>query len=397
MISHHEGEGVPHARTNVAGGRRRTAVARAFRWECAAMADLSLATTVAEFYWNWYQPEKHPGPAKKTTRGSCVNDLLILNRVFQFRQWLARFNAPPRPRVSLGDLYRDFMWWRDHCEEPTEQVTLGELTDDLEVFAMNLFVERRRANATANRFWRHVNAIRNHVARKLKTTPPDVTKYPELLKEPIALLPDELAEVMLACQRMPGVIGRDKIPAGEWYLAAFMFIYSLGARISACRGVRTSSLDLDRGTVMVPAEVQKQGKDQPLDLFPSVVKLLRDLRLAERGVPTVLGDFTGDTDTLRDRYKQILVDAGLYRSVDEIPSEGLLHQLRKTLASQIFQSHGIHAACDRLGHSSIAVTLRYIDSRYKSQPRLVDMVADPLGGPTPPTTPALRVYRGEAG
>jgi integrase len=358
--------GVRRSRKPIAAGRFTMAEKRSGRGEFA-VTQLSLSLTVLDFYDHYYQPAKHAGDLHRST---CA-----------------------QYRIQIGNLNKYFR------QDADRDVTLGDLCDELVAAAMNWLVVRGRERTTANKLRGHINALWNFAARQFKKKGlaldrPDNDAYRVDKSEPIAFLPEELDLILKACGRQRGLVG--SVPAGTWWVAMALFVFSSALRINAARKVPTSNLDLVRGEVRVPARGQKQRKEQVLDLHVSTVTALRNLRLAERGVPTILGDWPYNTNTLRRYFARILVEAGIFPSVKMVPRELKFHALRKTLASQVFEKAGLHVACDRLGHSSVEVTKRYIDPRYKSQPRVRELVKDPL--PTPPDArPPLTVYREEAG
>lgn len=333
---------------------------------------LSLRTTLLEFYNRFYQPAKHAGDKHRTT---CI----------QYRVQIANINKFFRLQLAAAGLEARY-------------VELGDLCDELITGAMNWQVERGRSRTTANKLRGHINAVWNFATRQfakqgITLARPDNDKYRVDTSEPLAFLPDELQRILDACARQQGMVGG--VPAGDWWLAFTLFVFSSSLRINAARKVPTAKLDLTRGEFWAPASGQKQRKEQLLDLHTSAVVALRKLRLAERGVAMVLGDWPYNTDTLRRHFTRILVESGIFASVKDVPRQLKFHALRKTLASQIFETAGLHVACDRLGHSSVEVTKRYIDPRYRSQPRVRELVKDPM--PTPPDTrPQLGIYREEA-
>jgi integrase len=271
---------------------------------------------------------------------------------------------------------------------------LESFTNELIYAAMQWQLDAGLEATTANKLRRHANALWNEACEQgiLKTRPRN-KKYRENLSAPIALMPDELEKLLAAAGERVGMVG--DVPAGQWWLTAVLFVYSLGARIGAAYQVPTRNLDLVRGEVLVTADTQKQREDQSLDLFVGVVYWLRELRLAERGIATVLGDWPYKIDALRRHYTDLFVESGLYPRREDVPRNLKFHALRKTLASQLFVEGGMAAACERLGHSSTLVTQRYIDPRYKRKQRIGDLVKDPSPARLP--NPTLKIHRDAAG
>jgi len=280
------------------------------------------------------------------------------------------------------------------ADDPARALTLGDLSDELVYGAMQWQVSSGLSATTANKLRRHINAIWNLACEaEILSKRPRNKPYRANVAEPIALMPDELDKLLEAASLREGYVG--EVPAGQWWMTAILFVYSLGARITAAYEVQTARLDLDRGEVVLTAETQKQRREQRLDLFPGVVYWLRELRLKERGVRTVLGDWPFQIGALRKHYTRLFVEAGLYQRAADVPRNLKFHALRKTLASQLFAAGGMPAACERMGHSSTQVTERYIDPRYKRQVRINELVKDP--SPARLAKPILKIHRGEAG
>lgn len=327
--------------------------------------------SLIDYYDRRYQPAKHPGDEHRTTRE-------------QYRVQIA----------NLNKFFRELAIRRD---EPPRDVTLGDLSDELIVGAMNWQVERGRARPTANKLRRHINAVWASAARELakqgQALPrPDNAKYREDLADPIALLPDEFSRLLTAIAVLRGSVG--PVPACDWWEFFVRLTFNVGGRVSAMRLIPTANLDCARGEVLVPASVQKNRRDQREALLPLTLVAARRLRLAERGVPTLLGDWPYTTATMRRHWSRLLVAAGFYTAVRDVPRSMKFHVLRKTFASQLAAEHGAHLACELCCHSSVNVTRRYLDPRYLRSQRVPDLIRDPVG--TAAGGPALTLYQGEA-
>jgi integrase len=349
---------------------------------------------ISEFYETAYRPARHPGDEHRATVSEFRTQINNLNRLIQFPLWCEVYDNPARG-LPLEAVYQQFQWWLRRCDQPTAWLSVEDYSDRLIVDAMHFLVEVGRERITANKVRLQNNAIwRFAKSRGLIATEPQNENYRINLDQPLALLPDELDRVLIAAAARPGMVG--EIPAGIWWPRALWFVFSSGVRITAAFGIPSKNLDLVRGEVLVPAWAQKNRREQRLDLFPNVVEMLRDLRLVERRISTVLGDWSLTINQMRRHYKEILVAADIgYGRVEDVPSSLLFHCLRKTLASMLCEKAGLHVACDRLGHSSVSVTRRYWDPRYGAAPSIAEILPNPLG--SPPASPTLKVWRPEAG
>lgn len=271
---------------------------------------------------------------------------------------------------------------------------LDDLSDELLYAIMQRLVAGGDGATTANKLRLHINALwRSAEELGLVDRLPRNKRYRVDLDVPVALMPEELDAILAAAGERTGFVG--DVPAGQWWLTAVLFYYDLGARKSATFAVPTANLDLARGEVLLPPELQKQRRGQRLDLHAGVVRWLRELRLAERKVATVLGDWPYTIRCFTDHFAELFVEIGMFPTGEAVPRAYKLHILRKTLASQIYAAEGIEAARERLGHSSTTVTWRYIDPRYSRKMRISEIVRDP--SPARLATSPLKLFRGQAG
>ena len=298
-------------------------------------------------------------------------------------------------RIQIGNLNRYFHTLAEPPDKP-RSVTLADLSDELVTGAMNWLVDQGDVLPTANKLRSHINAVWNFASRWLAKRGvtilrPDNEPFRVDLEEPIAWTPEEFAAMLDATRHMPGVIGSQwgYVPAADWWELYVRLSYNCGARVSAMRGTPTAKLDLVRAEVLIPARVQKQHADQRCELFPRTVELIRRLKIVERGVPTLLGDWPYTTRTLTTHFAKLYVIAGIFPTIDDVPRSHKTHIMRKTLATNVADKHGVHKASELLGHSSIVVTRRYVDRRGVSAPSLRSLIPDPGGSPQ--AAPPLRI------
>lgn len=271
---------------------------------------------------------------------------------------------------------------------------ISDLSDELICATMSALMTRGDDAQTANKVRLHINSIwRLAEERELLQKRPRNKKYRVDLRAPIAWLPEEKQLMIDTAMRLEHYVG--DVPAAHWWLTILLFQLCTGLRIGASFCVPTANLDLNGGLVQVPATHQKHRCDQTLDLWPGLVHWLRELRLAERGVETIFGDWPSGIRCWNDHFADLYVQAGWFKSREAVPREYKSHILRKTLASEIFAQAGIEAARERLGHSTITVTLRYIDPRYTRQVRIGELVPDPSPAQLPTTT--LKLFRAAVG
>lgn len=334
-----------------------------------------------DFYENFYRPARHPGDPNSPTCVAYRINLNWLDKKAQFENWIPSQKhlkgKSLQEQLNAFHVHNQQKCWFEGGKLPY-RTRVRDLSDELVSQAMAFAVQAGRERSTANKIRLHCNAVWNfaYEAGFVKSAPKN-KRYKELRKEPVAWLPEEIAALLDGARTYPGFVG--DLRARIWWPATISFIFCLGVRVSAAWEVKTKNLDLDEGYVLIEAETQKHRSDQRLDLFPSSVAMLKKLKLKERGVDRVLGDYPHSLRRLRLDFKKVLVHSGLFPDLASIPRNMNFHALRKSLASQIYQAGGISVACNRLGHSTELVTKRYIDPRFRNDPKVRDLIPDPFG------------------
>lgn len=156
----------------------------------------------------------------------------------------------------------------------------------------------------------------------------------------------------------------------EHWITLILLIYHTGLRIMAVLMLRRS--DLTGRVLLVPAELQKDREDY---LVPLPEDLVARLRALPRSQETRHGRYLPDylipwpwspLHPTRQFWSYILKPAGL-------PDDPKLkfHAIRRTTASIISAKHGIEAARDVMGHSSVETTRGYIVDPELIDPALV--------------------------
>lgn len=306
------------------------------------------------------------------------------------------------PRVSGGsattlDDYRTQVanlqaYFSLHCQaagQPVRAVRLSDLTDSLLAGAMGWMISPPKSLSveTANKLRRSIVAFqrfavmeRDFPAKLLRVKKMKVPK-----RRPKAWPIADINRILTAASRLEGHVG--PTPAGDWFVALLLFIFNTGTRISAAMLTPSKGLNLERGWVLVPAEVQKQDADQEFDLLPITVSALKKIKAGHRA--RLFDDWPLDRTVrswpaLTHRLRQILVSANLYTSIDEIPRRDLFHKWRRCFASYVASKAGKAVAQEFLGHSCSSVTDRYLDDEIMTRPMLRDLLPEPKIEPLPP-------------
>jgi len=159
----------------------------------------------------------------------------------------------------------------------------------------------------------------------------------------------------------------DSTPGVVWWRCLLSCLFFTGERIGAMMQIEWSGCDLDAGWLELPAELRKGGaSDRQYRIPPETIKLLRKMPQKKRGP----FDCEMCKATLYHRFGRILKAAGL-----PTDRRSKFHRIRRTTASH-FQAAGGNAQ-ELLGHSSPAVTARYLDPKIIKQIQAVDLLFRP--------------------
>jgi integrase len=244
---------------------------------------------------------------------------------------------------------------------------LSDLSDLTVARHLERLIEERRAPAGVNKERRQLVALWNLAARKrLVDEFPSISTVREPERLPEAWSMEELWRLRIACNMEPGTIAG--VPAGRWWSALHLVLYSTGERVSAVLDTRWS--DVSGASVVFPAESRK-GKRKPLlaTLSPEAVEALERIRLPER---ELVFPWTMSKTYLYARYRKILLRAELDDS-----RRSKFHRLRRSHATHLKAAGGDPTMS--LGHSSAATTVRYLDPRFL--PSRVSDLLPPIGSP----------------
>lgn len=202
-----------------------------------------------------------------------------------------------------------------------------------------------------------------------RPAPPDQTgkRYP-----PEPLTPGEVAALLSQCSR--------RAPTGIRNRALLMLMYRSGLRVSEVLALRPSSVNLAAHSIRLLDT--KSGQAQTRGFHPAAEDALarwldtrRRLGLARNGAPlfcTLVGGPVSD-DYVRNLLRRLAAKAGIDKRVHP-------HGLRHTFAVEL-EAAGTPATVisKLLGHSSVAVTARYLDHLTNHQ-----AIAALVGSELPP-------------
>lgn len=199
---------------------------------------------------------------------------------------------------------------------------------------------------------------------------PDTLRIPTVRcprKSPTAWHLDQLQSWIEAAGRLAGNVRGTDIRKADWWQAYGLFLYCTAARPSAARLVRKKDIDLERGIVVLRAEISKTGHDDVCRLNKQAIDAIRKIYDPES---EYIFPWPYHEDVLWRHFKRISKQAGL--PTDRYHSLGCM---RRTTASLTAAHGSVEMARQLLGHSSPDITLRhYIDPRIACQRSAVDVL-----------------------
>jgi integrase len=249
--------------------------------------------------------------------------------------------------------------------EPQRVLTLRDLTKPFAIGAVNWLLKNGRSVATANKLPRVLIALNRWAVLEcdidLKVL--RMRKLPEPKRVPRAWSEDEMRRICAAARRMRGKVG--EVPAGRWWLALILVAYHSGGRIGSIMKAPSDGIDFHRGTLCIPAEVQKQNADQLYALDKASLGALAAIQPTRNEL--IFGEWPYDR-TQKHNYRalthglrKVLVGAKLFSSIDDIGPRELWHKIRRTSISLVAAALGPDRARLHAGHSAASVTSRYLD------------------------------------
>ena len=283
-----------------------------------------------------------------------------------------QFYAPLRLRSRSANTLRLYRHtFRKFADFLGRTPLLSDLSDDTVSRLMAWCRHEGLSARTANKLRDQLLAVWRFACRKgALTVWPDVEPEVEPVRIPVAWNDQQLAALFRAIRETEGWIG--KIRAALWWEALHLILYDTAERIGAVMQLRWENVDLDGAWVRFPAETRKGGKqDRAYPIDRQTVESLRLIRMPWRD-----DVFTWPYDDayLYARYKRLLKRAGL--PTDRM---SMFHRMRRTVAS-MYEARGGNAS-ELLGHSSRAVTRKYLDPRITGGAHAIDKLPRPWSDP----------------
>jgi integrase len=235
-------------------------------------------------------------------------------------------------------------------------ILLADMTDHLAADHFQWLLDQGLRPATINSghqavwfaVWRHAHRL--GLVDKLPTVP----ALPIETEEPDAWSVQEIQRLLDNCDAAtPRKI--KGIHAGNWWRALIHVAYYTGLRRRALLSILRMDVELGSGWLRVPAASMKNRRGQSFRLGLDALQAIAKIWLPER---RLLFPSQAFHTTFYDQFRRIREAAGLAPSKC---NTGCLHKLRRSSATEAARQNGIGAAQTLLGHSSPAMTRRYID------------------------------------
>ena len=204
---------------------------------------------------------------------------------------------------------------------------------------------------------------------------PTLKKLPREYASPDAWTPAEIAALLdhadAASDRPIGPHA-----AGDWWRALIFVVWYTGIRRRAVLGLSPADLDTRTGWLRVPGKLMKNRRGQSFRLGPDGLAAVMEIWEPSRDL---LFDWPYDRTWFYKQFWRIVEAAGVPKGRK---NAGCLHKIRRSVGTAAAVAQGVGSAQAILGHSSLAMTERYID-RSKLPGHDYSTVLPPIKRKTP--------------
>ncbi len=232
---------------------------------------------------------------------------------------------------------------------------IEEQTDALAAKFLRWIKEQGRAHCTINKHRGLWFSVWKYAAEQyLIDRYPRLRKLKVILDTPDAWSAEEVRRIIDTAGQLQGLVG--DIPAAHFWQALLLTIRWAAVRRGTIVRLRRADMNLVTGVLSVPGRSMKNRRGQKFALGPDAVEAIKRIWLPERDLlfPWPLG-----RDQLGDHLIRIINAAGVARG--ERKGFNLFHKLRRSTATEAAIHGGMTAAMELLGHSTVAMTERYVD------------------------------------
>ncbi|MBX9654516.1 phage integrase SAM-like domain-containing protein [bacterium] len=288
-------------------------------------------------------------------------------------QYLDRYYVPERlfaARELTIEQYRIAV--RFATKALGREVMIKDLSPRLIADIVRFGTQRHLSKSTTNGRIRHIGCIWRQAHHSgFRCIEPCRTRIKEPKRFKTCWTTDQIASILASCLQEEGWIGA--VPAADWWFAFIVCMYDSGVRKRALLHVPRENFDLAYRAFRVPADVQKQNRDQWCAISDQCVNAIKKIWSPER---EFLFEWPYDQSddsrmrTLDNHFKIILRRAGLNGD------EGLFHRIRRSRATY-GEMIAVGSATQDLGHQNRSTTLAYLDHRVMGLSRIADRIPRP--------------------
>lgn len=177
---------------------------------------------------------------------------------------------------------------------------------------------------------------------------------------------EQMAAIVTHCRRVTGTFRYSGIRKADFLSSLVLFQYDTATRLGASLAVRPQDLDLATGLVYLRSETAKTGLEQAHWLSADTLNAIARHWAADRDFVWPWGP---NRHGLWSALRAVLKASGL-------PSDrrSMFHRFRRTTATILTGKVGISAASAALGHTSEAMTRRYVDPANLPAVRPIDVL-----------------------
>lgn len=292
-------------------------------------------------------------PAKKLERSSGTADLYIM---------VARlFTEYVIDLIESGQL----------PDDGNEPVWLASLNAPLVLCWLKSLGDAGRSPTTVNSHRGSLVTLWTAAARKHLAPPvPDHEDLPKRRVPtncPNSWRPEELVRLLDVCNAIPGRMRNcPALSRRDFWLSLILFLYESGARIGAAMAVTPADVDVEQCLVTLKSITAKTKTEQPIRVSATTLAAIQAILDPQRPKIWPCGKYRHG---LYDRLKELLNAAGL-------PTDRLskFHRIRRTNATQTALHGSLDMAQRQLGHTSLKMTMKYIELRVLRPVQAVDVV-----------------------
>lgn len=253
-------------------------------------------------------------------------------------------NLRPSSEKQLCYSVSSLCRWLD-CEPRIDDLSAQQICGWLKSRPPKVTARRDRGNILCLLRYAHAEGLLDSVPR--------VPRITLDRKAPQAWSVGDLEKLLAAAGNMPGMMRDLPLSKAWWWQSQILYQYETGLRATSALSTRSCDVWLDRRCALVRSDFDKTHADRVVRLSESLCDLLRRGAIGSRDLVWL---WPWTKRKLWLDWSELLRSAGLPTG-----RQSGFHRLRRTHATMAVLSAGWERAQLSLGHSSVAMTKRYVD------------------------------------